>query len=130
MHWPQTVLNDNIVALLLSLLCDGGNDQTDRKYFGIMVRYWNKEAEQPVTCFLYMPVCNIATAEALFTAIEKEFGSRKIPWSNMVSYASGTASVMVGRHNSVLSSLFSETTKVVQSWLPLPFGSTLCCCCS
>ena len=46
-----------------------------------MVRYWDKEAEQPVTHILNMPVCNIATAEVLFTAIEKEFRSCKIPWS-------------------------------------------------
>ena len=55
-----------------------------------------------------MPVCNIATSDVLFTAIEKEFGSRKIPWSNMVGYASDTASVMVGRRNSVLSRLLQK----------------------
>ena len=82
-------LNDEVVKCCrtrpFTLLCDGGNDQTDRKYFGIMVRYWD---QQPMTRFLCMPVCNIATAVSLFAAIEQEFDSRNIPWSNMIGYAS------------------------------------------
>jgi len=31
-----------------TLLCDGGNDQMGKKYFGIMVRYWSEMAHQPV----------------------------------------------------------------------------------
>ena len=61
------MLNDKVVEYCctfpFTLLCDGGNDQTDRKYFGIMVRYWDKEADQPAERFLCMPVCNIGTAE-------------------------------------------------------------------
>ena len=53
-----------------TLLCDGGNDQTDRKYFGIMVRYWYEEARKPVTSIVCLHVCNIATAESLFTQRE------------------------------------------------------------
>ena len=63
------VLNDKVVEYCctspFTLLCDGGNDKTDRKYFGIMVRYWDKEADQPATRFLCMPVCNIATATSI-----------------------------------------------------------------
>ena len=82
-----------------TLLCDGGNDQTHQKYFGIMVRYWDKKLKQPVTKFLSMPICNIATAELLFLAIEKEFELHGIPWNNLIGYASDTASVMVGKYN-------------------------------
>ena len=35
-----------------TLLCDGGNDQSHQKYFGITVRYWDKKFKQPVTRFL------------------------------------------------------------------------------
>ena len=55
-----------------------------------------------------MPVCNIGTAQSLFTAIEQEFDSRKIPWNYMIGYASDTASVMVGKNNSVLSQLLGK----------------------
>ena len=106
-------LNDKVVESCrtrpFTLLCDGGNDQTDRKYFGIMVRYWD---QVPVTRFLCMPVCNISTAQSLFAAIEQEFISREIPWSNMIRYASYTASVMVGKRNSVLSRLLDKQPKL------------------
>ena len=48
-----------------TLLCDGGNDQMGKKYFGIMVQYWSEMSHQPVTHFLAMPVCSVSTAEAL-----------------------------------------------------------------
>ena len=77
-----------------------------------MVQLWNEAARQPVTRFLAMPVCNIATAEALFDALAKELESRNIPWTNLVGYASDTASVTVGAHNSVLSRIRSTQPKV------------------
>ena len=86
-----------------SVLCDDGNDQTDRKFFAILVRYWDQSQRQAVTRFLAVPVCNIATAEALFEALSNEIESRGIPWSNVIGYGSDSASVMVGAHNSVLS---------------------------
>ena len=110
-----TINNEVIQSCCTSpftLLCDGGNDQTDRKYFSIMVRYWDKVEQHPVTRFLSMPVCNVATAQSLFTTIEEEFESRGIPWSNMIGYASDTASVMVGKNNSVWSRLLRKQPKL------------------
>ena len=86
-----------------SILCDGGNDKLDKKYFGIMVRYWDDQLGMAVTRFLAMPVCNIATGQSLFDALEAELSSRSIPWENAVGFASDSASVMVGIRNSVLS---------------------------
>ena len=95
-----------------TLLCDGGNDQMGKKYFGIMVRYWSETASQPVTRFLAMPICNEATAEALFGAMAEELRTRDIPWSNVIGYASDTASVIVGQHNSVLSRIHEKQPKL------------------
>ena len=86
-----------------TILCDGGNDQFGKKYFAIMVRVWDDSKRQAVTRFLAMPVCNVSTAEALFNAVEYELESHDIAWNNVIGYASDTASVMVGRRNSVLS---------------------------
>ena len=86
-----------------SILCDGGNDKWDKKYFAIIVRYWDECLSKVVTCFLAMPVCNIATGQSLFDALEAELSSRSIPWENAVGFASDSASVMVGVRNSVLS---------------------------
>ena len=77
-----------------------------------MVRFWHEAARQPITRFLAMPVCNIATAEVLFNALAQELESRNIPWSNVIGYASVTASVMVGIRNSVLSRLRSKQPKL------------------
>lgn len=49
-----------------------------------ILRSWLGTARQPVTRFLCMPVCNIATAEVLFEALSKELESRYLPWSNVI----------------------------------------------
>lgn len=86
--------------------------QVYKKYFAIMVHYWDDGASQPVTRFLAMTVCSIATTEALFNALDQELHSRNIPWSNVIGYASNTASVMVGAHNSVLSRVREKQSNV------------------
>ena len=50
-----------------------------------------------------MPVCNIATAEKMFEALNEVMEENEIPWENVVGYASDMANVMVGARNSVLS---------------------------
>ena len=52
-----------------------------------------------------MPVCNIETGQTFFNVIEERFTSDTIPWKKLIGYATDRASVMVGRHNSVLSRL-------------------------
>ena len=59
-----------------------------------------------------MPVCNIATAENMFEALDKVMEEHEIPWENVVGYASDTANVMVGAHNSVLSRIRDKQSKV------------------
>ena len=60
------------------------------------------------------PVCNIATAEALFDALSNELESRDLPWSNVIGYASDLCSMMVGAHNSVLNRLRTFRTAPVR----------------
>ena len=96
-----------------TILCDGGNDQYDKKYFGIMVRFWDDDIGRVVTQFLGMPVCNIATGQSLFDALSHELASRGIPWSNVIGFASDSASVMVGRRNSVLSRVCEQQPDVL-----------------
>ena len=56
-----------------------------------------------MTRFLAMPVCNIATGQTLFDALATVLSKQGIPWSNVIGFCSDSASVMVGRRNSVLS---------------------------
>ena len=89
-----------------------GNDQDVRKIFAIMVRYWDESERCAITKFLTMPVCNVATGENMFNALSMEMYSRNISWSNVIGYASDTASVMVGKNNSVLSRIKLKSPKV------------------
>ena len=86
-----------------TILCDGGNDHFDKKYFTVLVRYWDDKVNHVVTQFLAMPVCNKADAEHLFDALNTAMEEHDIPWQNVVGYASDTPNVMVGAHNSELS---------------------------
>ena len=115
-HALAPAFREEVVQLCRSapftILCDGGNDQVDRKYFAILVRLWDDKVVHCVTRFLAMPVCNIATAEKLFDAINTVMEENAIPWKNVVGYASDTANVMVGEHNSVLSRVREKQPKV------------------
>ncbi|KAK1895985.1 Protein FAM200B [Dissostichus eleginoides] len=83
------------------LMCDEGTSRSTEKEFVILVRVF--EEDTLVTKFLHMPVCNIDTAELLFTSLTKVLSERNINWNNLVAFNSDNASVMKGRHNSVAS---------------------------
>ena len=70
-----------------------------------MVRFWHVESRKPVIRFLVLPVCNVATAQSLFSVLVHQIESCTIPWTNIIGFASDVASVMVGKRNSVLSKL-------------------------
>ena len=95
-----------------TILCDGGNDNFEKKYFGIMVRLWDNKLGKVITRFLDASVCNIATGETLFKALEAVLEARGMPWSNVVGFASDSASVMVGKRNSVLSRVIKQQPDV------------------
>ena len=97
---------------LFTILCNGGNDKYNKKYFAIMVRYWDDPSKKTVTRFIAMPVCNIATGQTLFDALSTVLSERGIPWSHVVGFCSDSASVMVGRRNSVLSRVLNEQPQV------------------
>ena len=90
-----------------SIICDESN-KGDKKHFSIFVCMLDNIIGRPVTRFLDMPVCNIATASKLFDCIDSLFEFKNIPWSNVVGFESDTCNVMMGRHNSVLHLLSSS----------------------
>ena len=78
-----------------TIMCDGGNDQADKKYFGIIIRHWKKDARQAVTMFLCYAY----------------FESHAIARENVKGYVSDTASGMVGKHTPVLRSHLQKQLK-------------------
>ena len=61
-----------------TILCDGGNENFENIYFGIMVRFRDEKLRKVVTRLLDAPVCNIATGESLFKAIADALEARQI----------------------------------------------------
>ena len=51
----------------------------DKKYFAVLVRYWDNKVNHVATSFLAMLVCNTATAEKLFDALNEVMEEYKIP---------------------------------------------------
>ena len=84
------------------ILCEGGNEKIYPKHFTILVRYWSNVNIHPMTRYLAMPICNIATAVNLFGALKPVMEDCKLRWKNVVGYASDTANIMVGGRNSFL----------------------------
>ena len=115
-HALAPVANEPVLTALLTqpfiILCDGGNDNFEKKYFGIMVRFWDEQIRKVATRFLDAPVCNIATGETLFNALASVLETRNIPWKNVIGFASDSASVMVGKRNSVLSRVIIQQPNV------------------
>ena len=55
LHIFWFVLGGHIVPELFTILCDGGNDNFEKKYFGIMVRFWDEQIKKVATRFLDAP---------------------------------------------------------------------------
>ena len=81
--------------------------------------------DKVVTRFLAMPVCNIATGQSLFDALEAELSSRSIAWENAVGFASDDASVMVGICN-CSQSCAGETGQYIQPGMCMPPCCIVC----
>ena len=84
------------------IMCDESNDRTEGKNFVILVRVYDEDSCEVKTRFIDMPVCSIGTGLNLFDALKISLSHRNIPWNNIVAYNSDNASVMKGKHNSVL----------------------------
>ncbi|XP_028296540.1 uncharacterized protein LOC114458355 [Gouania willdenowi] len=88
-----------------SLLCDESNNRKTEKEFVILARLYDEATMQVTTRFMEMPTCNVGNAENLYEKLSEALRKRGIPWENLTAFNSDNASVMKGRHNSVLSRL-------------------------
>ena len=57
-------------------------------------------------------MCDVATAQSLFSVLVHEIESCTIPWTSIIGFASDAASVMVGKINSVLSRIIEKQPKL------------------
>ncbi|XP_060125518.1 uncharacterized protein LOC118081198 [Zootoca vivipara] len=88
-----------------SLMCDESNNRKAGKEFVIMARLYDEANLQVVTRFLEMSICDVANAENLYEKLSEALRKRGIPWENLIAFNSDNASVMKGKHDSVISRL-------------------------
>ncbi|XP_047236692.1 uncharacterized protein LOC124877498 [Girardinichthys multiradiatus] len=88
-----------------SVMCDESNNRKANKEFVILTRLYNEATLQVVTRFMEMSVCNVGNAENLYEKLSEALRKRGIPGENLIAFNSDNASVMKGRHNSVISRL-------------------------
>ncbi|XP_033028453.1 uncharacterized protein LOC117060345 [Lacerta agilis] len=88
-----------------SLMCDESSNRNADKEFVIMARLYDEANLQVVTRLLEMPICNVGNAENLYEKLSEALRKRGIPWENLIAFNSDNASVMQGKHNSVISRL-------------------------
>ncbi|XP_050964414.1 uncharacterized protein LOC127164487 [Labeo rohita] len=86
-------------------MCDESNNRKTDKEFVILTRLYDEATLQVATRFLEMPTCNVGNAENLYGKLSEALRKRGIPWDNLIAFNSDNASVMKGRHNSVISRL-------------------------
>ncbi|XP_034965228.1 uncharacterized protein LOC118082233 isoform X2 [Zootoca vivipara] len=88
-----------------SLMCDELNNRKADKKFVIMARLYDEANLQVATRLLEMPICNVGNAENLYEKLSEALRKRGIPWENLIAFNFDNASVMEGKHNSVISRL-------------------------
>jgi len=82
-----------------SILCDEGNN-TDHKYFAILVQLWVERVCMPSIRFLDMRICKLLMLQVFFYVIDEALIKRN-PWSNVVGFESDTCNVMIGLLNKI-----------------------------
>ena len=69
------------VSQPFSIVRDGGDHHYDNKCFGTMVRYWDDLCGHAVTRFLDLLICNTATGQTIFDALDSVLAKRDILWN-------------------------------------------------
>ncbi|RXN02294.1 AC9 transposase [Labeo rohita] len=98
-----------------SLMCDESNNRKTDKEFVILTRLYDEATLQVATRFLEMPTCNVGNAENLYGKLSEALRAlwhcflfpieKEASHGITFAFNSDNASVMKGRHNSVISRL-------------------------
>ena len=84
-----------------TLSLDGSNDEEEKKLVRLTVRVFDQHKGRVVSRFLDMCLCSSGTAAAYFENLEQVFTDKSIPWQNCIAFSIDSASVNIGRHNSI-----------------------------
>lgn len=104
-----------------TLSLDGSNDQEEQKLVPLTVRVFDADLGKVTSRFLDMCLCSSGTAAAYFEKVEEVFSSKSIPWCNCVAFSTDSASVNVGRHNSIKTRLEAQNPALYTLGCPCHF---------
>lgn len=97
-----------------SVLIDESTDISNNKIFCINVKYFDTHGKLNDRLLEIITLdAKDSSAEKLFAAFKQSFNTKQLPLNNIVGFASDNASVMVGKHNSFLTRLKSETYNLI-----------------
>jgi hypothetical protein len=104
---------DTLKSSPFSLATDGSTDYDDVKLYPIVVRLFDESCGRVVSVLVSIKECNkSSTGENIFNLMKEEIEKNDIPWSNLVSFATDNASVMVGRHKGVAAFLLKKSPAI------------------
>lgn len=92
---------------------DEMTDVSTEKQLGVVVKFFDAEKMDVITCFFDLIRVENGTAAGLYEAIKESLIQRNIPLNNIIGYSSDTTNVMFGEHESVVSMLKKEIPHIV-----------------
>ena len=104
-----------------TLSLDGSNDKEEQKLVPLTVRVFDNDLGMVQSKFLSMCLCNQGTAATCFEKVEEVFISHNIPWPNCIALSVDSASVNIGRYNSIKTRLEVKNPSVYTLGCPCHF---------
>ncbi|CAN7951098.1 unnamed protein product [Ixodes pacificus] len=98
-----------------SILIDESTDVSSQKQLCVLARYVDPSSGKVKTELLELVQINAAdgTAENVFSSLRECLEAKGIPLKNIIGLACDNASVMVGRHNSVMTRLMEVNENLI-----------------
>ena len=106
---------------LFTLCLDGSIDQESDKLIPITVRLFDHDKGMVVARFLDMCLSSSGTAAAYFEKLECVFSEKNIPSHNCVGFSVDSASVNIGKHNSIKTRIEGKYSPVYTLGCPCHF---------
>ena len=105
---------ENVRTGPYSLLCDESNDRGDLvKLLTVLIRAYEPNNNQIRTRHLETVGISDLTADGIFKTLEEIIEKHGLTFSNVVSFASDTCSVMKGVRNGVIAKLREKKPKII-----------------
>ena len=96
---------NELIAILMktkfSLIIDETTDVSTLKQLVLLVRYYDCDVQKTIDKYLTLLEVNDCTAKGIFDSLVHYFQQQKIPFENLVGFASDNASVMMGKKGGV-----------------------------